>query len=848
MSEFKFPNPSQLCAHGNPKMSCQICAEEKNKEKQEVEEKLDYSNPEHLREMLKDSPIDLAICSAREFTETTFGVNNKFKERIGATLLNNFGTKKQDFSNMVALLYFVGIAREQKKPECSYSNPEHLREMFQDSPIDLLTCGSSEFQRATFGAKSRFEKRGGYSFLKNFGTRVADIKNMVAFLNFVGITREQKKPECDYSNAEQLSELFKESTIDLTACGLVEFQEGVFGANSRFEKKNGTALLKNFGTKKVNTSNMIALLSFAGIACKQKKLECGYADLENLKEMFSYSPVDLISCSFSDFGKATFGIGSRFKERKGTTLLRNFGTKVVDFDNMIALLNFVGIAREKFDYSNLGHLKKLFDASPIDLTNCGSTEFQKATFGVDSVFEKRVGHVLLKNFGTGNADAENMIALLNSIGIVREKFDYTNPKHLKKLLENSSIDLRFCDSGEFRKTIFGADSGLEKRKGGTLLKNFGTKKDNLENMINLINLAFPEIKRVNVGAERRKSEENRIELSEYLKNLSEGKVDAKKIEQAMAFFGSSRMTDILLHFHPNFKGIPMDYINGELAEYLGEVAMQKRPLDWTTFEPCKELLSNPDFKSALLEVVKERILADCQKEQKKAQIDDIRQLIKIVLDRLGSEVLSLEDDELWEIITEAEGYYFSLLDLKKPDCILESLKHGRTFPDINQLVNIQEIKEKKKMLIADEMGLGKSASVILAKEYLGLKKALIIVPSNVEDTWEKYLSDEKDGYFQKGLAPRVLIIKSLDDLEKLNKPFDYILISQEKMKDEYVASLENSGFDMLIVDEAHKIKNIKGVRFENVERLAQKIQGEEEYLALLSGTPVPNKVSDVAMI
>jgi len=51
----------------------------------------------------------------------------------------------------------------------------------------------------------------------------------------------------------------------------------------------------------------------------------------------------------------------------------------------------------------------------------------------------------------------------------------------------------------------------------------------------------------------------------------------------------------------------------------------------------------------------------------------------------------------------------------------------------------------------------------------------------------------------------------------------------------------------MVVDEIHKLKNVtKGKRSANILKLAKKT--EDGHLALLSGTPVPNKIKDLAMI
>ncbi len=123
MSESMFFKLDQ-CPHGNPKGSCPLCAEkkeieaeisrlaEKEKEKirqpaeenkEETKGKIDYSNPEHLREILSNpnKEIDLTACGIQEFLKTTFGINSKFKERTGITLLRNFGSAKYNTENMI---------------------------------------------------------------------------------------------------------------------------------------------------------------------------------------------------------------------------------------------------------------------------------------------------------------------------------------------------------------------------------------------------------------------------------------------------------------------------------------------------------------------------------------------------------------------------------------------------------------------------------------------------------------------------------------------------------------------------------------------------------------------------
>jgi len=156
--------------------------------------------------------------------------------------------------------------------------------------------------------------------------------------------------------------------------------------------------------------------------------------------------------------------------------------------------------------------------------------------------------------------------------------------------------------------------------------------------------------------------------------------------------------------------------------------------------------------------------------------------------------------------------------------------------------------------------MGKSASAILAKETLKkegkVKSALLIVPSNIIEngTWQNYLSahssENQKGYFVEGQEPRVLVVDSIRDLEneKIADSYDYVLVSHERLTKIYLDKLLSFDFDMLIVDESHKFKKIEGARADNLLSLSEKFNSENKYLVMLSGTPVPNKVHDIAML
>lgn len=344
----------------------------------------------------------------------------------------------------------------------------------------------------------------------------------------------------------------------------------------------------------------------------------------------------------------------------------------------------------------------------------------------------------------------------------------------------------------------------------------------------------------------------------FFKEIGEEQtLEAKEFKKLLTLFGSARAFDILYKYRPEFSSLPAEHVKGEMAKYLGNFLILRNNFKIEDLEVSVPYLSDQSFKDSLSEIVKESCLAYYHKKKLEHSLLSDKELISEYIRSIRDETRRLESAELAEVVNGIENYYSSLLtDFEKPNRVIDSLKEGRTFPDLNQILNIKEISDKKKMLIGDEMGMGKSASAILSKEYLGSKLAVVVVPSNVIDTWKGYLSDQYDqekrkqiGYFKQGEAPKVLIVEDLSSIPDTAEEYEYVLISQERMNKRYLEKLQALEYDMLIIDEVHKLKNLEeGQRAKRVLELAERIQGDDKYLVLLSGTPVPNKIKDVAMV
>jgi len=135
-------------------------------------------------------------------------------------------------------------------------------------------------------------------------------------------------------------------------------------------------------------------------------------------------------------------------------------------------------------------------------------------------------------------------------------------------------------------------------------------------------------------------------------------------------------------------------------------------------------------------------------------------------------------------------------------------------------------------LLADEVGLGKTIEAgLVLKEYLlrGLvQRALILVPASLVEQWDQELRRKFDLEFailKHGTAwwEEPLVLASMDTAK--------LLRHRDK-----VAS---AAFDLVVVDEAHRLKNQKTLAWKFLDRLAPR------YLLLLTATPVQNDLHEL---
>ncbi len=140
-------------------------------------------------------------------------------------------------------------------------------------------------------------------------------------------------------------------------------------------------------------------------------------------------------------------------------------------------------------------------------------------------------------------------------------------------------------------------------------------------------------------------------------------------------------------------------------------------------------------------------------------------------------------------------------------------------------------------LIADEMGLGKTLQALAAaevfKKEFGVQKVLIVCPTSLKYQWKSEIEKFTDS--------SALVLEGLktkrDELYRESTTF-YKIIGHHTVGND-LESINESDFDLIILDEAQRIKNWKAKISQNIKKL------KSEYAIVLTGTPLENKLEEL---
>jgi SWI/SNF-related matrix-associated actin-dependent regulator 1 of chromatin subfamily A len=164
---------------------------------------------------------------------------------------------------------------------------------------------------------------------------------------------------------------------------------------------------------------------------------------------------------------------------------------------------------------------------------------------------------------------------------------------------------------------------------------------------------------------------------------------------------------------------------------------------------------------------------------------------------------------------------------------IEYSKYSHRPPLSHQKIAIEKLAGSKRFILADDMGLGKTTSTIIASLETGAKKVLIVCPASLKINWQREIANYSDRTVfiaegKKFSTESDFVIANYDILKNFHD-------SDPKKKEESL--LLKSGFDLVILDEAHMISNVQAQRTKIINSFTKKI----DRVWLLTGTPMTSR-------
>jgi SWI/SNF-related matrix-associated actin-dependent regulator 1 of chromatin subfamily A len=168
------------------------------------------------------------------------------------------------------------------------------------------------------------------------------------------------------------------------------------------------------------------------------------------------------------------------------------------------------------------------------------------------------------------------------------------------------------------------------------------------------------------------------------------------------------------------------------------------------------------------------------------------------------------------------------------DVVINYDKYSNRPPLDHQKEAVQKLVENKKFILADDMGLGKTTSTIIAALETGAKKILIICPATLKINWKREIENYSD---------RPIFIS---EGKQFSTEHDFVIVNYDIMKNFHDPKKKDesliltSKFDLVIIDEAHYIKNAQAQRTKLINDITKSV----DRLWLLTGTPMTSRPID----
>ena len=179
-----------------------------------------------------------------------------------------------------------------------------------------------------------------------------------------------------------------------------------------------------------------------------------------------------------------------------------------------------------------------------------------------------------------------------------------------------------------------------------------------------------------------------------------------------------------------------------------------------------------------------------------------------------------------------------LADLRKKTTPEFSCIKTELFP--YQKEGIEFALFRRAAVIADEMGLGKTiqaiGTAVLKKKIFGFRKTLVVCPATLKHQWKKEI--------EKFTAEKALVVSGPPrerEKQYYREEYFFFIINYETVLRDWQA-INHADFDLLVLDEAQKIKNYETKTASAVKRIKTK------HSLVITGTPIENRLIDIYSI
>jgi SNF2 family DNA or RNA helicase len=158
-----------------------------------------------------------------------------------------------------------------------------------------------------------------------------------------------------------------------------------------------------------------------------------------------------------------------------------------------------------------------------------------------------------------------------------------------------------------------------------------------------------------------------------------------------------------------------------------------------------------------------------------------------------------------------------------------------------QKTGVQFFLKNEHALLADEMGLGKTVQTAVSVNILFHNKkidnALIICPTSLKLNWKKELQNWCPLLSAIIIKGNLINRKALYDL-----PYNIWIASYEQIRNDITYIINNKTYDLVILDEAQRIKNKSSSISSSCKLLRRKMSW------VLTGTPIENNIEELFSI